>query len=70
MNSLHSALETIARRDIPENTNLWPRLAARLHERKSLMQTLRARPVMAIIIIVIALLLLTGVAYAVGNLFG
>jgi len=67
---LQQALEGIAARQVPGRTNLWPRLATRIEERKSLMQTLRARPVMAIVIVLLVVLLLTGAAYAIGRLTG
>jgi len=67
---LQQALEGIAARQVPETTNLWPRLSARIEERKSLMQTLRARPALALFILLLALALLTGVVYAVGWLTG
>lgn len=38
--------------------------------RRSLMQSLRSRPILAVIVAILGLLLLTGVAYAVGRLFG
>ena len=64
------ALEAIARRGVPENTNLWPKISVQLGERKSLMQTIRTRPLLMIIIIILALLILTGIAYAVGMATG
>jgi len=63
-------LEKIARRGVPENTNLWPRISAGIDERKSFMKTLRARPVMSVVIAVTALMLLTGVVYAIGKVTG
>jgi hypothetical protein len=69
-NRMMDALEAIARRGVPENTNLWPNISARLGERKSLMQTIRTRPLLMIIIIILALLILTGVVYAVGMATG
>ena len=63
------ALESIARRGVPENTNLWPALAAHL-ERKSPMTTLRSRPMLAVLIALFVLLALSGVAYAVGTMLG
>jgi hypothetical protein len=68
-NRMKDALENIARRGVPENINLWPHISAKL-ERKSIMQTLRARPVMAFVIVLLALSLLTGVVYAIGRLSG
>jgi len=67
---MKDALESIARRDVPENINLWPRIAAGFDERKSFIKTLRARPMMALIIILLTLLMLTGVAYAIGRFSG
>jgi hypothetical protein len=67
-NRMKDALENIARRGIPENTNIWPRLSARL-ERKSLTQTIRTRPVL-IVIVVVTFLLLSGVVYALGRSLG
>ena len=67
---MKDALENIARGGIPENTNLWPRVEARLDKRSSFMQSLRARPVMVIVIVLLALSLLTGVVYAIGRLTG
>jgi len=62
-NLLKDALESIARRDVPEDINLMPRLAVRL-ERKTFMMTLRAHPLLALLIALLSLLLLGGIAYA------
>lgn len=62
-------LEKIARRNISDDTNLMPRIAADL-ERKSLMMTLRARPLTAILLALFLLAILSGVAYAIGRSFG
>jgi hypothetical protein len=71
MNNDHmkDVLTTIARRGVPENTNLWPKLSARL-ERKSPMTILRTRPFAAILIALFVLLALSGVVYAIGNMLG
>jgi hypothetical protein len=69
-NRMKDALENIARGGVPENTNLWLRIESRLDKRNSFMQTLRARPVITIVIVVLALSLLTGVVYAIGRLTG
>ena len=63
-------LDSAASSHIPDNLNLFPRVAARLNQRKTFMQTLRARPALAILLAFLALLLLTGVAYAIGRLTG
>jgi hypothetical protein len=69
-NRMKDALENIARHGVPENTNLWPRIESRLDQRRIFMQTLRARPVLVIIVVILALSLLTGVVYAIGRLTG
>ncbi len=65
----HDALDAAARSRVPENLNLYPRIALKL-EKKTLMQTLRARPALMILLVLLALSLLTGVAYAVGRSLG
>src|SRR5574340_1016559 len=69
-NRMQGALAMIVRRRVPEDLDLWPRIAAGLNERKSLMQIIRTRPLLIVIAAVIVLLLLTGVAYAIGNVLG
>ena len=49
-NRMKDALENIARRGVPENTNLWLRIVAGIDERKSFMKTLRTRPLMVVVI--------------------
>ncbi len=66
---MKDALENIARRGVPEDVNLMPYIAARL-ERKTLMMTLRARPILMTLVILLALTLLTGAVYALGKLTG
>lgn len=63
-------LDSAASLNISDDLNLFPRVAARLNQRKTFMQTLRARPALAILLALLALLLLTGVAYAIGRLTG
>lgn len=62
-------LEKIARRNIPDHTNLMPRIAVEL-ERKSLMMTLRTHPMRAILLALVLLAVLSGVAYAIGRSLG
>jgi len=66
---MKTALESIARRNVPEDTNLWPRIASRI-ERKTIVQTLRAKPALLFLVLLLALTLLTGVAYAIGKSLG
>jgi hypothetical protein len=54
-------LDAAARERVPENLDLFPRIAMKL-ERKTFMQTLRARPALMILFVLLALSLLTGVA--------
>jgi len=68
-NHMHDVLETLSRRGVPENINLWPDISARI-ERKSSMMALRTRPLTAILIALLALLLLSSAAYALGRMFG
>ena len=62
-------LDAAARTRVPDSLNLYPRFSAQL-ERRTFIQALRARPVLLILFILLALTLLTGVAYAVGRLAG
>lgn len=66
---MKSVLENIASRAVSEDANLMPKIAAQL-ERRSFMNTLRARPVLAVFLVLLALVLLSGVAYAIGKLTG
>lgn len=67
---MKDALENIARRGVPENMNLWPNISVQLDKRRSLMQTIRTRPVLIIVIVAFALLALSGVVYAIGKSLG
>ena len=67
--SYREILDAAARPHVPDDIILFPRIAAKL-ERKTFMQTLRARPALAILIVMIALSLLSGVVYAIGRSLG
>jgi hypothetical protein len=77
-NRMQDALESIARRGVPENINLWPKIAVALapketgerNERKSLMFTLRTRPLAVVLLALIVVLALSGAAYAIGRSLG
>ncbi|MGB7875382.1 MAG: DUF4179 domain-containing protein [Anaerolineales bacterium] len=69
-NRVKDALESIALRNVPNDTNLWPRIAFQLGERSSLMQTLRARPVLLALVLFLLLVFLSGAAYAIGRSLG
>lgn len=62
-------LDAAAGTRIPANVNLYPRIAAQL-ERKTFMQTLRAKPVLMILFVLLALVVLSGAAYAIGRSLG
>ena len=68
--SYRDVLDSAAGLHIPDNLNLFPNVSAQLSQRKTFMQTMRARPALAILIAVLALLLLTGIAYAIGRSLG
>jgi hypothetical protein len=63
-------LDSAASRHIADDLDLFPRVSAQLTTRKTLMQTLRARPALAILLAFLALLLLSGAAYAIGRSLG
>ena len=62
--SIRKSLESIVQRNIPENTNLWPRLAARLERREAVPMHLKWKLVWTILLVLLGLSALTGVAYA------
>jgi len=66
---MKSLLENIAGRAVPEDINLMPTVAARL-ERNSIRNALRARPVVTMLLVLLALMLLSGVVYAIGKVAG
>jgi hypothetical protein len=67
---IKDAFERIARRDVPDDLNLWPSIAVRLDRRNALLHSYRTRPLTLVLIVVLILLMLTGIAYAIGNLLG
>jgi hypothetical protein len=62
--SIRKSLESIARNNIPENTNLWPRLAARLEHKYMLPMTVKWKLVWTIVLVLLGLSAVTGAAYA------
>ena len=62
--SIRKSLETIAQHNIPENINLWPRLAARLERKDTVSMNLKWRLIWTILLALLGLFALTGVAYA------
>lgn len=68
-NRMKAVFESIAQRDVPADANLWPRIAAKV-ERKASVTILRTRPVVAILIALLVLLVLSGIAYALDRSLG
>jgi hypothetical protein len=66
----YTVLDSAAGLRIPDDLDLFPQVKARLTQRRTFMQTLRARPALAIVLAVLALILLSGVAYAIGRSLG
>jgi len=62
-------LDAIARRAVPEDTDLMTAIMVQL-ERRPLMNSLRARPVLTLLLVLLALALLSGVVYAIGKMTG
>src|SRR5688572_18273680 len=69
MNRIHSALESIARRDIPENTNLWPQIAARIERKDAVNMNPRFKLAWTVVLVLLGLILATTAAYAVYRYF-
>ncbi len=67
--SYFDVLDAAAQSHVPDEMNLFPEIAGKL-ERKPLMHTLRTRPALFILVILMALSLLSGVVYAVGRSLG
>ncbi|MCS6994197.1 MAG: DPP IV N-terminal domain-containing protein [Anaerolineales bacterium] len=71
-------LDTAAGTRIPADVNLYPRILQAVgridhspnNNRRTLMQTLRARPALAFLLVLLALALLSGVAYAITRSLG
>jgi hypothetical protein len=64
------ALENIARRGVPENTDLWPDISARLERNSPMTMALRTRPLLALLMTLLALLVLSSAVYALGRMLG
>jgi hypothetical protein len=68
-NRMKDELENIAQQSIPGDTNLWPKISAKIERNSSTMFS-RFRPLTAALMAVLVLLLLSGVAYAIGRTLG
>jgi len=67
--SYREILDSAAADSLSRNTDLMPKISARL-ERKPLMMTLRTRPILALLIAVLVLFALSGAVYALGKVLG
>ena len=78
---MKEALESIARRSVPDTVNLWPRIETAVTldvspkervegERRTVMQILRTKPALMLLVVLLVVSLLTGVAYAIGRSLG
>src|SRR5512139_3175028 len=65
---IKSALEAIARRQVPENTDIWPRIQSRLPKGTSFMR-LQTKMSWSLLWVLLALALLTTAAYALYRYF-
>lgn len=62
-------LDSAAADSLSRHTNLWPKISARL-ERKPLMMSLRARPILALLLALLILFALSSVVYALSRVLG
>lgn len=67
--SYHEIFDSAAADVLSRDVNLWPGIKARL-ERKSVMSTLRTKPIFLILTILFVLALATGAVYAIGKITG
>lgn len=67
--SHRTVLDTVAQQYIPDDLDLLPQIIEKL-EKKTLKQSLRTRPALALLLLLLALSILSGVAYAVGRSLG
>ena len=70
MNQIHSALDNIAHRGIPENTDLWPQIAACLERKDAVHLNSKTRLAWTVTLAVLVLLAVSSAAYALDNLLG
>ncbi|NPV87733.1 MAG: hypothetical protein HPY45_17175 [Anaerolineae bacterium] len=66
---LKMALQSIARREVPDHTNLWPQIAARLEQKEMTNMRPQWRLIWTILLVLIGLALISGAAYALYHYF-
>jgi hypothetical protein len=69
MSKIHSALEAVARREIPENTDLWPQIATRLERKDTVHINPKLKLTWTVVLVLLGLLLATTAAYALYRYF-
>jgi hypothetical protein len=67
--SIRKSLDGIVRRDIPENINMWPRLAARLERKEPFAMQSKWKLTWIVLLVLLGLSAVTGVAYAFYHFF-
>ena len=67
--SIHKSLTAIARKSIPEDTNLWPRFLARLENKELSAMQLKWKVVWIILLVLLGVFVMTSVAYALYRYF-
>lgn len=65
----YDILDSAASDSLSHKANLWPNISAQL-ERKSLMQTMHTRPLVIVVLALLAFFLVSGVAYALSRSLG
>lgn len=66
---LKTALETIARQDIPDNIDLWPRIAAHIERKDTDRMKAKLKLTWIVALVVLGLILVTTVAYGLYHYF-
>src|SRR5215208_6486636 len=69
-NRMKDVLDSIVQRDIPTTVNLWPHIVEKVERRNGVMQMFYRRPALALFLVLLALALLSSVAYAIGKAAG
>ncbi len=68
-NRLETTMKAIAQRGIPEDTNLWPQIAARIEKKDAQIMNMKMRLTWIATLILLGMLLTTTIAYAIRRYF-
>lgn len=66
---LKSALQAIARREVPEDTNLLPQIAAHFKQKETVPMKSKRKLIWTVLLVLLGLALVSGAAYALYNYF-